>query len=191
METIKGGEDMEKRTAWIIFFFMILAFVQLAFTVSGLMELRSLKPFFAQDDELSRQTLRGLDGVHVVIEFVNPEIVGDGLTQDRLQADVELQLQEAGITVLSEAENQTTPGRPLMYMNVNILKYKYIPAYIYNIRLELVQDVYLVRSSNVKIGGVTWSINTAGIVPKLNDIKTSMENLVDYFAKAYLSANPQ
>lgn len=182
---------MGKRIGWIIVIFMVMALVQLIFTVLGLIELRSLTPFFAQDDESSRQTLRGLQGVHVVIESVNPKIIGDRLTEDRLRADTEQKLEKAGIKVLSETENQMTPGRPYMYVNVNILKYKYFPAYIYNIRVEVVQDVYLVRLVNVKTGGVTWSINTAGIAPQLRDIRTSIENLLDYFIKTYSSVNPK
>ncbi len=180
---------MGKRIGWIIVIFMIMALVQLIFTVLGLIELRSLTPFFAQDDESDRQTLRGLQGVHVVIESVNPKIKGDGLTKDRLRTDMEQKLRKAGIKVLSETENQMTPGRPYMYLNINILKYKYFPAYIYNIRVEVVQDVYLVRLFDVRTGGVTWSINTAGIAPRLREIRTSIESLVDYFAKAYLSIN--
>jgi hypothetical protein len=182
---------MGKRVGWILLIFMVIALVQLTFTVLGLMELRSLTPFFAQDDESSRQTLRDLQGVHVVIESVNPKIKGDGLTKDRLRTDIQQKLQKAGIEVLSETENQTTPGRPYMYVNVNILKYRYFPAYIYNIRVEVVQDVYLVRLVDVKTGGVTWSINTAGIAPKLRDIRTSIENLVDYFTETYSSVNPR
>jgi hypothetical protein len=102
---------------------------------------------------------------------------------------MEQKLQKAGIKVLSETENQMTPGRPYIYLNINILKYKYFPAYIYNIRVEVVQDVYLVRLFDVRTGGVTWSINTAGIAPQLREIRTSIESLVDYFAKAYLSVN--
>lgn len=182
---------MGKRIGWIIVIFMGMALVQLIFTVLGLIELRSLTPFFAQDDESSRQTLRGLQGVHVVIESVNPKIKGDRLTADRLRADMEQKLEKAGIEVLSETENQMTPGRPYMYVNVNILKYKYFPAYIYNIRVEVVQDVYLVRLVDVKTGGVTWSINTAGIAPQLRDIRTSIENLLDYFIETYSSVNPK
>jgi hypothetical protein len=182
---------MGKKVGWIIVIFMGMALVQLTFTVLGLIELRSLTPFFAQDDESSRQTLRGLQGVYVVIESVNPKIKGDGLTADGLRADMQLKLQRAGIEVLSEAENQTTPGRPYMYVNVNILKYRYFPAYIYNIRVEVVQDVYLVRLVDVRTGGVTWSINTAGIAPQLRDIRTSIEKLVDYFIETYSSVNPR
>jgi hypothetical protein len=180
---------MSKRAGWIILIFVVLAVVQLTYIVFALMELHSSKPAFAQDDESNRQTLHGLRGVHVVIEFPKPEIKGDGLTEGQLRNDAELKLQEAGIKVLSERENQMTPGRPTIYLNMNILKYRYFPVYVYKNSVELVQDVYLVRTFRVRTGAVTWSVSANGIAPKLEDVRTSMEDLVDYFINAYLSAN--
>jgi hypothetical protein len=72
-----------------------------------------------------------------------------------------------------------------------IHKYRYFPVYVYKNSVELVQDVYLVRAFKVKTEAVTWSVTTTGIAPKLEDIRTSMEDLVDYFIRAYLSANPK
>ncbi len=182
---------MGKKEAWIILIFMALALAQLIFMVLVLMELRSVEPAFAQDDELNRQTLSGLQGVQVVIESLKPEIKGHGLTADRLRADTERKLEMAGVKVLSETENQMTPGRPYIYVHSNISKYRYLLGYIYTNRVELVQDVFLVRALNIKTGSVTWSISTTGIAPNLEDIRTSMENLVDYFIEAYLSVNPK
>ena len=182
---------MGKREAWIILIFMVLALAQLIFMFLVLMELRSLEPSFAQDDEFSRQTLRGLQGVQIVIEPLRPEIQGDGLTVDQLRTNTEQKLEMAGIKVLSETENQMVPGRAYIYVHSNISKYRYFPEYIYTNKVELVQDVYLVRAFNIKTGAVTWSISTTGIAPKLEDIRTSMEDLVGYFIEAYLSVNPK
>jgi hypothetical protein len=180
---------MSKRAGWIILIFVVLAVVQLTYIAFALMEIHSSKPAFAQDDESNRQTLHGLRGIHVVIEFPKPEIKGDGLTEGQLRNDAELKLQEAGIKVLSERETQMTPGRPTIYLNMNILKYRYLPVYVYKNSVELVQDVYLVRTFRVRTGAVTWSVSANGIAPKLEDVRTSMEDLVDYFINAYLSAN--
>ncbi len=180
---------MGKRAGWIILMFVVLAMVQLTYIVLALMELRSSKPIFAQDDEVNRRTLRGVPGVNIVVEFLKPQIEGDILTADRLRTDTELKLRRAGIEVLSEMENQMTPGRPSLYINVHILKYRYIPVYVYKNSLELVQDVYLVRSFEIRTGAVTWSVSTTGVAPKVEDIRNSMGELIDYFISAYLSAN--
>jgi len=182
---------MGKRAGWIILIFVVLAMVQLTYIFLALMELHSSKPAFAQDDENNRRTLRGLRGVNVVIEFLKPQVKGERLTEDWLRADTELRLRGAGIEVLSKRENQMTPGRPSLYINVNILKYRYIPVYVYKSSLELVQDVYLVRAFEIRTGAVTWSVSTTGVAPKVEDVRTSMGELLDYFVNAYLSANPK
>jgi len=125
----------------------------------------------------------------VVIEFPKPRIKGDGLTEGELRNEVERKLQKAGIKILSERENQMTPGRPTVYLNMNVLKYRYFPVYVYKNSVELVQDVYLVRTFRVRTGAVTWSVSANGMAPKLEDVSTSMEDLVDYFINAYVSAN--
>ncbi|NIO20990.1 MAG: hypothetical protein GTN76_09680 [Candidatus Aenigmarchaeota archaeon] len=182
---------MGQRQAWIIFIFVALALVQLIFMLLALMELRSSKPAFAQDDDLNRQTLRGIQGVHIVIESLKPEISGDGLAEERLRVKTVKKLQAAGLKVLSETENQMTPGRPYIYVHSSVFKYRYFPLYIYNNKIELVQDAYLVRTINIRAEAVTWSVSATGLAPRLEAIRTSMERLLDYFIEAYLSANPK
>jgi len=111
------------------------------------------------------------------------------LAEDSLRADTELRLRTAGIKVLSARENQMTPGRPSMYVSVSIVKYRYLPAYVYTCTVELLQDVYLVRAFKIRTGAVTWSVTTTGIAPKVEDIRNSTGELVDYFIAAYSSAN--
>jgi hypothetical protein len=180
---------MGRREGWIILLFVVLALVQLTYIALALMELHSSRPAFAQDDEINRQTLNGIRGVHVVIECLKPEIRGDELSEDWLRAETELRLRRAGIKVLSARENQMTPGRPSMYVSVSIVKYRYLPAYVYTCTVELLQDVYLVRAFKIRTGAVTWSVNTTGIAPKLEGIRNSTGELVDYFIAAYSSAN--
>ena len=53
------------------------------------------------DNENTRATLRGLNGVQVVVEdMMKPDIERDGLTRQQLQTDVELRLRKAGISGL-------------------------------------------------------------------------------------------
>ena len=182
---------MGKREVWIILVIIALAVVQLIVFGLALMGLRSSKPAFALDDELSRQTLKGIQGVHVVIESLTPEIGGEELDKEGLRKGTVQKLEGGGITVLSEPEIQMTPGRPHIYVHTSILKYNYVPVYIYRNRVEFAQDVYLVRDYEVKTGAVTWSVSAIGLASKLEDIGASMEKLVDYFVEAYVSVNPK
>lgn len=152
-------------------------------------------PFvFAGDDKFSRLTLRGLKGVYVLVEDLKAEIEQGGLSGTQIQTDVELKLRMAGIKVLSKEEAVDAPGRPFLYVHVNAFKAKSWGAYVYSTRVELHQDVYLVRTAPdfTKYSVCTWSISyVGGITPELGDIRASVKDTVDIFINAYLSVNPK
>ena len=54
---------------------------------------------FAEMPDRAKETLRGLLGVTVVVEPLQDSAEQDGLTRRQLQAEVERQLQAAGICV--------------------------------------------------------------------------------------------
>jgi hypothetical protein len=51
----------------------------------------------ADDDPTSRETLRGLIGVRVVVAQLDPAVQRLGLSMPQVQTDVELRLRAAGI----------------------------------------------------------------------------------------------
>src|SRR5437879_13447851 len=67
---------------------------------------------WARDTEYTRATLRGLEGVWVVVEGLGPDVEQAGLTKQQLQTDVELWLRKAGIPVLTEKVVLEVPGAP-------------------------------------------------------------------------------
>jgi len=97
------------------------------------------------DDEGTRLTLRGIKGVMVVIEELNPMIEKDGLTENQIRTDVELKLRTAGLNVLSEKERYMALGRPWLVVDVHGFKDSKIGLYVFNIVVELWQDIYLQR----------------------------------------------
>ena len=94
-------------------------------------------------EEDARETLRGLKGVQVVVEDMDPDVERDGLTKSQLQTDVELRLRKAGIQVLKEEERRATPGRPYLYVAVTTLKDRDGLSYAFAINVDLEQKVAL------------------------------------------------
>jgi hypothetical protein len=146
---------------------------------------------FAPDNGSTRQTLRSLDGVRVVVAPLKWVVEKNGLTLDQLQKDTELKLRLAGIKVVSSEESAVTPGKPLLYVNAKVLKYGSLDRYIFNIKLELSQDVSLVRSPGVETSATTWSTSVTGTSHELSTIRDQLKELVDTFINAYLSVNPK
>ena len=154
-------------------------------------------PGFAEDSEIARQTLKGLAGFNVIVEDLQPNLLKYekyakefDLNKARIQRDIEARLSAAGIPVLPSEKWQKTPGRPVLYVNVNTHENeKY--WFAYDIKLEIRQVVSLEANPAVKMLATTWSINITGIanIGKLNVIPDEVGVLTQRFIQAYRAMN--
>jgi len=152
---------------------------------------------FAIDSEHSRLTLKGLKGVHVIVEDLQPNVLKyekyirkNRLDRDVLKADVEAALKNAGVRVLTWQEMLRTKGQPVLYLNVNTHESeKY--WYAYDARVELRQVVSLEINPKMKTMVSTWSLNATGVanIGNLNVIKNDAMMLVGKFVTAYKMVN--
>lgn len=138
-----------------------------------------------------RETLRGLDGVMVLVEDLRPDVIADGVTVKMIQTAAEKKLKAAGIKVLSENELMSTPGYPYLYINLNSIKPPGGSGYIYSISLELYQAVTLDRDSKNKCLASTWEVSMVGMVTtsQLKGVVDRISALVDEFMDDYAAAN--
>jgi hypothetical protein len=148
----------------------------------------------ADDSEISRATLSGLDRIYVLIENIQPNIQKYArraeLSMPQLKNDIETRLNATGIRAMSRDEWLRTPGRPVLYVNINTHETeKY--WYAYDIKLELRQIVNLEVNPEVKTLADTWSINITGVtdIGNLNVIRKDADVLLDRLTRAYLSVN--
>jgi hypothetical protein len=146
----------------------------------------------AEMPERAKETLRGLPGVTVVIEPLQTAAEQDGLTQRELQAEVERQLQAAGIRVLTQDEWRATPGSPYLYVNVSALKKNY-GLYAYSIEVCLNQLVSLLRNRDIQEFAETWETREVGTVgqERLTTVRDSVAAHVNIFIRDYFSVNPR
>jgi len=171
---------MEKIKRWILQIVILAAFINLGPYV------------FAQDDENTRLTLRGLQGIFVYVEPLDPQIEKMGLTRNQIHIDIESKLKLAGINVLTREEFLKVSGHPYLYVNSNISLLKtQITRYIFYIRIELNQEVLLARTPETKVSTVTWSTGGWGIDFTLDNIRQIVKTQVDRFINAYLTENPK
>jgi len=143
------------------------------------------------DDYGERSSLYGLPGVYVLVESLNLDMEKDGLTKDQLRKEVESQLRNAGIRVLTREEKLKTPGNPQLYVNVNLLKSSSPFAYAYSVEINLEQEVALVRKPKMRTVATTWSQGSVGIVgiANLKAIQETVRGRVDHFIHDYFAAN--
>jgi hypothetical protein len=148
---------------------------------------------YAIDSDLTRRTLKGIRGVHVIVEDLQPNIKDYGqksfLSNIQMEKDVINKLQVEGIEILTRDRWLKTLGRPLLYININTHNDKFRVAY--DVKVELRQIVSMEADSDIKTLASTWSINMTGIadVDKLDIIRDALANLTDRFTKAYWTVN--
>jgi len=148
---------------------------------------------YAIDSDLTRRTLMGLRGVHVMVEDLQPSLKDYGqkfsLSNTQIEKEVETRLQTEGVNILTREQWLKTIGRPLLYININTHDDKFRVAY--DITIELKQIVTMEANPDTKTLAPTWSINMTGIagIDKLDIIRNDLATLVDRFIKAYWTAN--
>jgi len=144
---------------------------------------------WAADADITRQTIKGMKAFHVIVEEVQPNVQRyaqkAGITKEQIQKNVENKLKANGIKVLTNDEWLKTPGKPVLYINVNTHETeKY--WYAYDVKVEVKQSVFLEANFAIKTLASTWSINVTGManIGTLGNIKSAVDGLVDRFITA-------
>jgi len=171
----------------------------LAVSIAILTITSSSSALFDRNQEDARSTLKGLRGIAVVVSFEADEMIRKiGLTEELIQADVELQMRSAGINLISKREDiKNVPGFPQLVIQVvgySILtkgdKEKGIAFFI---QTELNQRMVLVRNPDINAMAGTWATSVVGLGYTdqgiATDIRNGVKDCVDAFIKAYLSVN--
>lgn len=133
-------------------------------------------------------SLKGLKDVTVTIEAIPG---GDqwGLSQSQLQVDVELRLRKAGIRVVSSSELSASTAT--VYVRVSISPSNISEARrCYDMGIELMQNVALVRDPSIFTVATTWSTPGGGF-SNPDHIRSRLGDMVDEFINDYLTANPK
>jgi hypothetical protein len=165
-------------------FFYVLLILHFTFFI-----FLNLSPCLGVDADVTRQTIKGLRAVHVIVEEIQLNVQRyaqkAGITKEQIQMDVEAKLKANGFRVLEGDEWLKTPGKPVLYVNINTHETeKY--WYAYNVNVELKQVVLLEANPSIKTLAGTWSINITNTanIGTLGIIKTSVNDLVDRFINA-------
>lgn len=149
-------------------------------------------PGSAMDNNQTRPTLKGLTGVHIIIEDLRLEIEEAGLTRDLINKLARQKLGSADIALLSEQEWRETPGNPWLYIYAHVMKREFVEerVFIFNISIELKQKVVLVRTQDRQpVFATTWSKAILGKSGNLDDVRMGLELCLEDFIEAYRSAN--
>ena len=151
-------------------------------------------PCLAEDSEVSRATLKGMQAVRIIVEEFQPNLQKYtdklGPTAAQIHWQIERKLRVGGIRVVEGDEWLKVPGRPVLYVSINTHETERY-SYAYDIKVELRQVVLLAAYPLIKSLANTWSINITGVtnVGNLQVIKNDVGVLVDRFIDVYTVMN--
>ena len=152
----------------------------------------SIAPVKASDSEIDRASLKGLTGVFVLVEELNPPEEQAGLKTADIQADVEEKLKAAGIPLLSKTQNIDTPGMPTLYISVSVASSPATDLWPFSIDVNLEQQATLKRSPDTFVPtAITWHVGSIGAVDKssIRSIRERVNEQVAKFVNAYFKVN--
>jgi hypothetical protein len=140
-----------------------------------------------------KEALRGLKGVKVTVEYLNPMIERLGLSKTQVKTEVEKQLKKLGVHVFNEAK---PPAMSTLYVVVNGLQTKSKATLIYSISVNLVEWAYLKRGIGLvgdlqEVHAINWYKGNIGYMPSdsIKMLMKPLQQLVDKFILDYLAVN--
>jgi hypothetical protein len=166
----------------------------LRFFFAGALLLWSIAPAMASDSEIDRASLKGLKGVFVLVEDLNPPEEQSGLKAADIQADAEQKLQAAGIPLLSKTQDIDTPGMPTLYISVSVASSTATDRWPFSIDVNLEQQATLKRSPDTFVPtAITWHVGSIGAVEKsdIRSIRDRVNEQISKFVNAYFKVNPK
>lgn len=140
--------------------------------------------------DVSRDSMRGLKGVRVVVEPLGVDAEKAGLEQATLQTDIELKLRQAGVPVLVKDEAFNTPLDSYLRVKIMFVKGRLWTS-AYSISLQLSQPAKLANGSTCF--AVTWTKGELGMISagKIAGLRKNVSDLTDIFLNDFLAVNPR
>jgi hypothetical protein len=140
----------------------------------------------AGDAPLDRATLKGLTGVAVVVDSIDPELEKLGITREVMLARLLARLQARHIHV--------DPGATeFVGLRIVAVRAGRGPLAL-SLTMGLYQPVLLSRNHELRTSTQTWEVDSVLLAdPKVlvTACRESADDLADRFAAAFLSVNPE
>ena len=138
-----------------------------------------------------RDTLRGLPGVEVLVEGLQPELERSGLTGAAIRADVERRLRDGGISVYPSQTENPSLAKAYLYVHINALVLPQQAGYAIAVQVHLRQTLRsLVTSSNI-VNAMTWDAqNVLGVPPNaLMTVRAEVLTFIDQFVQDWAAVH--
>jgi len=139
-------------------------------------------------------TLAGLPGVKVAVNYLGRDAHGFRLTDATLQTDVEWLLRQNGVKVLGPGQRERTPGQPRLEISIEVQMLERTDLGAASIIIELKEAASLKRDPTICTSADTWqrtALTTGRKDDIKKDIREQVESLVYDFLDSYHAVNPK
>lgn len=149
----------------------------------------SLAQTFSADQ---RQSLRGIDQMLLVVDFVQDATVLENLNRDEIENIIRRRLAGEGIRLMGEVEWSRSEMVPYLYVYLNVLRTEF-GVLTYRIEVNLKQEVILRSIRSLYQHAPTWQTGTLGMigVNQIPALRDEILDLVDIFIGDYRDINNQ
>lgn len=158
---------------------LLLAAIALAITVT------------AAPDLTEDESLRGIDGIMVIVERLHEDANATGLDRETLDAVVRDGLQKAGVRIYSADERMADDRRPYLYVNCNVMRAGGSTDMVaFSLDIEVHQRVTLAGGEYAQ--GLTWAKSYLGIQSAdraAQQIRHVLAGYITQFTEAHTTAN--
>jgi hypothetical protein len=140
-----------------------------------------------------RDTLRGLDGIEVIVEALPPELVEAGLTTETVRTDIVDRLEAARITVYGTQDENPSPAKPYLYLLVQALALPGDAGHAASIHLDVRQTLQSPVTGSRVVNALTWDAHTLLAVPsgQLGLLRDEIQAHVDVFIRDWQAVHPR
>ena len=138
----------------------------------------------------TKESLRGLEGVYVIIQLVDEQ--PEGVSTNSVRSLVTTALADAGIP--THAVPKKLNGDANLSITVDLIKQPQLDAYVFTVETAVTQDVKLTRDPQAKwSSSETWRRTIQGITSpdRMDVVHLALKNCVTAFVNDYRTVNPK
>ena len=143
-------------------------------------------PSIQAEGRLQDKTLENINTVFVAVENLAAGAKTLSLSEEAIRTDVELQLRQAGIRVVTPEEGVKVPVSPFLYVQVMLS-----PGAEAAVVIVQVEQMAQIQLNGQLTAVITWKETTLLTKATAQGIRDKTKDLVDRFLNAWLSVNPK
>ena len=136
--------------------------------------------------QTGRDTLRGLPGVEVLVEPIDPQLERQGLMASAVHANVERYLAARSITVYPNQVGNASEAKPYLYIHVSGLSLPLQQGYALAVDVQVRQTLRSLVTGSAIVNAMSWDQQMVMIVPPgggMQRVHAQVQTLVDQFVQ--------